>query len=430
MEKKNPVTAVLIGAGHRSVIYGNYSLSHPEELKIVGIAEPDRELRENVAKRFNVPSENLFENAEAFSRVPRFADAAINGTMDEVHVSTTVPLLDDGYSVLLEKPFATNEAEFKILDDAVRRNNSKLMVCHVLRYADFYREIKKRIISGEIGDIINIQTVENISYHHMSTSYVRGKWANELLSGSSILLAKCSHDIDLMVWLMGNEKPDRVSSFGSVMQFKEENAPRGSGTKCLVDCKIESECNYSARKLYFDHPDRWEFYVWNPIMHDGKKPTEEQRLDFLKGESPFGRCVYRSNNTVVDHQTVMIQFKNGAIGTHTLVGGTPFPQRRINITGTRGSIFGIFEDSRFTVSLIDPSPDCEHRDEIVDLSGECSAFVNHGGGDTALVEDFVRFVRGEAPSISCTDFASSEDGHRIIFAADRSMKCGGQTQIL
>ena len=42
MEKK-PVTAVLVGGGHRAFIYADYSLTHPDELKIVGIAEPDEQ---------------------------------------------------------------------------------------------------------------------------------------------------------------------------------------------------------------------------------------------------------------------------------------------------------------------------------------------------------------------------------------------------
>ncbi len=38
---KPPVTAVIIGCGHRGVGYGRYSLTHPDELKVVAIADPD-----------------------------------------------------------------------------------------------------------------------------------------------------------------------------------------------------------------------------------------------------------------------------------------------------------------------------------------------------------------------------------------------------
>ena len=34
-----PITAVILGAGHRSLIYGDVSLSHPDRLKIVGVVD-------------------------------------------------------------------------------------------------------------------------------------------------------------------------------------------------------------------------------------------------------------------------------------------------------------------------------------------------------------------------------------------------------
>ena len=43
--------------------------------------------------------------------------------------------------------------------------------------------------NGEIGEIINIQTTEHVSYHHLSTSYVRGKWANSKKCHTTMLLA-------------------------------------------------------------------------------------------------------------------------------------------------------------------------------------------------------------------------------------------------
>ena len=189
--------------------------------------------------------------------MPKFADAVINGTMDHIHVSTNVPLLKAGYDVLLEKPFSVSEEEARYLVSEAEKYGRKIMVCFVLRYAPFYRKIKELILAGEIGKIINIQTNEFVSYHHMSTSHVRGKWNNSDRCHSTMLLAKCCHDIDLMMWLMGETKPVSVSSYGCNMQFVLENAPKNSGYRCLVDCPLVDTCLYSAKRIYLDHPDRW-----------------------------------------------------------------------------------------------------------------------------------------------------------------------------
>ena len=96
---KKPITAIVLGAGHRALVYADYSLKHPDELKIVGVADPDEYRRKMVMEKFGFPEENCFVDAEALSKVPKFADAVINGTMDEQHVETSIPLLKMGYDM-------------------------------------------------------------------------------------------------------------------------------------------------------------------------------------------------------------------------------------------------------------------------------------------------------------------------------------------
>lgn len=414
---------VIVGGGHRSLIYAELAKLHPEEMEIVGVADPNEFRRNQIAEYFHIPSEHVFTSVEELTSVPKFADAAINGTMDHIHVETSIPLLKSGYDILLEKPFAVNEDEMRKLVNCAEENGRKIMVCFVLRYAPFYQKIKETLVSGEIGDIINIQTVEHVSYHHMSTSHIRGKWRNEEECHASMLLAKCCHDIDIMMWLMGNDNPVRVSSFGSLMQFIPENAPENSGTRCLVDCPLVDTCLYSAKRLYIDHPDRWEFYVWDKLEEKGNA-TIEDKINLLK-TSPYGVCAYKSDNNVVDHQSVAVQFKSGATGTHNMIGGAAIPQRKIHIIGTKGEISGTLESGKFTVSLIDPRPGCEHLDREVDVNVTDDS---HGGGDLKLVKDFVKYVRDDKMSLSCTSIKDSVKGHLTVFRADKSMKNNGKVE--
>ena len=183
---QEPITAVIVGFGHRAQIYADYSLSHPDALKIVGIADPNPARRKAAAERYGFPVLNCFQTATELAAKPKFADAVINGTMDHQHFETAVPLLERGYDMLLEKPFAVNREEMKAILAVVHQNRNKVMICHVLRYAPFYREIKNCLQNGEIGTVINLQTTEHVSYHHLVTSYVRGKWGNSNISKTSI----------------------------------------------------------------------------------------------------------------------------------------------------------------------------------------------------------------------------------------------------
>ena len=425
-----PVTAIIVGAGHRAMIYSELAKTNPELLKIVGVADPNPIKRQKAMERFGFPEDMCFESAQELAKKGRLADAIINGTMDNQHIETAIPLLDVGYDMLLEKPFAVNEEEALKLKECAEKNNSKVMICHVLRYTPFYYSIKERIQNGEIGDIINIQTTENVSYHHLSTSYVRGKWANSEKCHTSMLLAKCCHDIDLMMWLMSETKPTQIASFGGKYQFKPENAPEGAGNICMVDCPLVDTCVYSTKRLYIDHPDRWAFYVWDALEHIDN-PTIEDKIALMKSDSPYARCIYKCDNNVVDHQSVLVNFESGATGTHNLVGGSSQSMRKIHIIGTKGEIFGNFEESKFTVLKINPSPDAHNEEcdvEEVDLNvtGDMvGAYGGHGGGDERLAADFVKFIRGETPSLACTSIFDSMTGHLSVYKADQSRENGG-----
>ena len=110
-----PITAIIVGAGHRSIVYARYAKTHPERFRIVGVADPDADRRKMVQKMFDLPDSMLFESAEALAAKGKLADAVINGTMDQQHVDTSVPLLAAGYDMLLEKPFAITEEEVRVL---------------------------------------------------------------------------------------------------------------------------------------------------------------------------------------------------------------------------------------------------------------------------------------------------------------------------
>ena len=419
-----PITAIIVGAGHRALLYSQYALLHPEELKIVGVADPDPVRRQQAAQMHRIGADMCFESAQALAEKPALADAVINGTMDVQHVPTAIPLLRRGYDMLLEKPFAVNEEELWKLRRAVLETKRTVMICHVLRYAPFYVEIKKRLLQGEIGDILNIQATEHVSYHHLAVSFVRGKWGNEERCGTPMLLAKCCHDMDLILWLKGDVQPRQIASFGSDFQFAEKNKPAGAGKRCLVDCQIEPQCIYSAKKHYIDHPDRWGFYVWD-CLEKIQNPTIEDKVRSLQSDNIHGRCVWDCEHTVVDHQTVAINFADGATATLNMIGGTARPERNLHIIGTKGEIKGVFDDSKFVVRTIDTSVPSGWREEVVDLAigGDKSGMTgSHGGGDLRLVADFVHVLQGGCPSVSCTSLEDSLRGHLAVFYAEKSRK--------
>ncbi len=421
MAKK--LTCIIVGAGHRAITYANYALAHPDLLQVVGVADPSELRRAQTAKRYGLAPDQCYNSADDLAAHPKLADFVINGTMDHQHVPTSLPLLERGYDMLLEKPFATDEDEMWQLVRAARDHGSRIAICHVLRYAPFYAAIRRRVADGLIGDIINLQATEHVSYHHMGTGYVRCKWNRTDFCRSTMLMAKSCHDLDLIAWMKSGIHPVRVASFGSNFQFRPERAPAGAGSRCLVDCpaEVEKDCLYSARKHYIDHPSRWSFYVWDSLEHL-EKPTVEDKIASLK-TSPYGRCAWKTDMNVVDHQSVLIEFRDGSTATLNMIGGVAKPSRSIHLIGTRGEIQGCLEDSKFRIRHIDPRPGHDFSEEEIDLkvSGDMTgAHGGHGGGDSRLVADFLCVLNGEPPSISSTGIGDSITSHLLGFCANRA----------
>lgn len=409
-----PLEVAVIGAGHRSVIYADYALSHPDRMKIVAVADPDEVRRTHFARAHDIFAERQFRSYQELAQLPRLADAVINGTMDRLHTDSSLPFLNQGYHLLLEKPIAPTEGEFLALLGAARQNNVVVMICHVLRYAPFYVAVKELVASGEIGEIISIHTEENVSYHHMAVGFVRGKW-NRSDDTTPMLLAKCCHDLDIVAWLMSGVAARSVASFGSLGQFRPENAPPGSTLRCLDGAAIETACPYSARLNYVEQ-DLW-VYAWEPLEHI-ENPTREQKLESLRTDNPYGRCVWHCDNNVVDHQSVLVEFENGATATHDMFCATAKAGRNLHIIGDKGEIEGSMKDATLVVRHPEPHSKGGYIEREIPIPDLQDAHGGHGGGDSRLVADWVATLRGEAASRGTSRIEDSLTGHRIGFAAE------------
>jgi predicted dehydrogenase len=297
-----------------------------------------------------------------------------------------------------------------------KRLGRTVMICHGMRYSPFYEKIKDLIDSGEIGRVMSIAASEYVSYDHMAGAFVRGKWGHTD-DACPMISAKCCHDLDVIVWFMTGIRPVRVSSFGSLMHFREENAPPGSGTRCTVDCEIEKDCPYSARTLYLSRVDP---KLLEQVGPDGEidDATVAHNLEALDTYSPYGKCVWRCDNNVVDHQNVIIEFENGATANLNMIGNAARAERDIHIVGTEGELQGELRGGWLKLRKFRPDH-FEHRytEHTFDIPYGPD---NHGGNDERLIEDFIACMLGEPTSKARTRVEDSLLGHQVSFAAEES----------
>ena len=314
------IKVVVIGFGDRAVAYTKYAIDHPDRLQVVAVVDPSPFRRSLAKEMFHIEDEYLFSDISECLKLGKIADAVINATMDELHIQTAIPFLELGYDMLLEKPITNNKEDLLRLKKAADEHGCRMMICHVLRYTPFYTKIKEILLSGEIGDIVELETNEMVGVAHASASYIRGKWNSRKKCGSSMLLAKCCHDMDLLCWFNNGIRPVKATSFGGRRYFISRNAPANSGERCLVDCKCETECPYSAKKLLLDN-EYFSQYTFTCLNKKYEEITMEEKIESLKTTNPMGRCVFKTDADIVDRQAVIVEFENGSIATHSLVSG-------------------------------------------------------------------------------------------------------------
>lgn len=406
-------TIILIGAGMRGRGYTNIMKdSFPEgTFKVVAVAEPVENFRNYVKDKHGIDPENCKESWEELLARPKFADAVVICTLDRDHFEPTVAAINAGYDVLLEKPIGAEPDECLKLGKIAKEKGTRLTLCFVLRHTTHYRAVKKILKEGMIGDVVNIQHVEGVGNVHQSHSFVRGNWHNEN-EASCMLLQKSSHDIDIMEWLI-EKKCKKVQSFGGIKYFCKKNAPEGSPEYCIDGCPVGSTCPYNAVKLYLDDKDNDWFRSVATKMTNATDADVEKAIRTTN----YGKCVFKCDNNVVDHQVVNLEYEDGITASFTM---SAFNEggRVMRIMGTKGELFADFGKPHITVYTFE---DKEKRDIDVEAKAlDQNITGGHGGGDDGVIHRFLGILNGNEDLIE--DFDEVITNHMVVFAAEKSRR--------
>lgn len=403
------IKVALIGAGSRGRhAYGNYVLNNQDKIRYVAVIEPDVNKRMALAAEHNINSQMCFEDEEDFFNLGKLCDAIIIAHQDKQHYKTAIKALNLAYDVLLEKPITPDAFECMDLEECANRNGVNLMVCHVLRYTEFYEKIKELLDKKVIGDLIGFDHKENIGHYHMAHSFVRGNWRNSNET-SPIILAKTCHDMDIITWLV-NDECTAVYSSGNLDYFKKENAPKESAMKCL-ECNLNEECIFSAKRVYLDKCRN----AW-PVNTICANPTYENVKEVLD-KTNYGTCVWKiEDNDVCDNQVAVMEFKNGVRGTFTVTAFTHNQFRETMLFGTTGSIYANTRDNEIIIRQHGMD---EGAESCITVIKPKAIVGGHGGGDVGLMEDFINVVNGSVKEPR-TSVKQSIQSHLMSYACEKS----------
>ncbi len=437
----------VIGCGSRARAYIRIAAQLPEQFITVAAADTIPGRAEIIRVLSGNPACACYSSAEELLQQPQLADIMLITSQDSDHYHHCMRAMQAGYDILLEKPIADTMPGVLQLQSFTHSLQRRVLVCHILRYAPFYKEIKELIESGLLGNIVGLNASEGIGDWHFAHSYVRGHWADTSVSTPTIVAKSC-HDMDLIYWLTGR-KAMFLSSYGALSHFKLENCPKGAPRFCLEGCQAAATCPYNAARYLGDKKE------WLPFVYDGvwtaasetrgetkESPAAEQAVPNRAGaseavdrsarewllSSPWGRCVYQCENNAPDHQTVNLLLEGGISATFTMTAYED--DRHIEVFGTKARLRGgrfVYQSTGHSIQIIHHSSG--KIESWSPSAANAGGYESHGGGDEGLIRNLAHEMTSKNAFHMHTSIDTSIQSHLMAFAADESRRTGRTVDI-
>jgi predicted dehydrogenase len=346
----SPVRFILAGASRRGIYMAKDFVSSGLGV-CVGIVDTVIARAEWTVADSGYPDCPVFTDlAAALAQVD--AEAVLVTSTDAHHAELAVPALDAGMYVFCEKPLETTTAKCRAIVEADARAGGRTFVGLNLRYAPVYATVRRLIEEGAVGDILTVQADD---FYNGGRTYFR-RWNRLISEGGGLWITKATHDFDLLNWLTGDARPLEVSA----MAERSYYVPRADAPKQCRDCSLD--------------------------CHDrAKGPDELMEIHERATGQPWDLCLYNADSETFDHGIATIRFERDIFATYTCSVVAGFSERRIRVSGTRGTIDGVLGGDTLTVRRRDPS-----STEIVPV---ISGAGGHGGADGNVMKGFHAFVR-------------------------------------
>ena len=145
----------IIGQGRSGRnIHGKHLKSENNTLfNVVAVVDRDQLRRERALEEY--PGCEVFESyTELYGR--KDIDLVINSTISNEHYSVAKDLLENGFNVVVEKPFARTRYECDDLIRIAKEKNVKLGVFQQSFFAPFYIKAIEVAKNGKLGEIMQV----------------------------------------------------------------------------------------------------------------------------------------------------------------------------------------------------------------------------------------------------------------------------------
>ena len=292
----------IIGQGRSGRdIHGNFFKSENNDIiEVVAVVEADEQRRERALGEY--PGCKVYADYKELFGLDNI-DVVVNATYSHQHYGVTKDLLEHGFNVLVEKPFARNYYECADLMKTAKDNNVVLAVFQQTFFAPFFEYTKKIIAEKRIGDILQVSIRYNGLARRWDWQTLQSKLAGSVYNtgphpiGLAIDFLDYSEDIQVVF-----SKLDCALTSGDAEDYAKIilTAPG----KPVVDIEINSTDAYSDYNLKIQgtkgtYKCTTGSYMMKYIV-EGENPEKPVVEESLKDEN--GYPIYCSENLITHEE--------------------------------------------------------------------------------------------------------------------------------
>lgn len=234
-----PLRVAVIGLG----VWGEkhiQALKTVPEVELVAICDSNQERLNSLASQYGIP--NVYADFHELLKTERL-DAVHVVTPEPAHRAPVVEAASMGIHVLVEKPLATSLEDADAMIAAAEKNQTILMVGHILRWDARYAMVKDYIERGGMGRISSIFARRSVSRSQ----------APVFLSRSTPVMQLGIHDIDLILWYTQAKVKQVYARSSRLLDFKYPDS-----MVCLIDFEDGSR---AVVQNSFALPEAMPFFV-------------------------------------------------------------------------------------------------------------------------------------------------------------------------
>ena len=193
----------IIGMGKMAASHAEWIIAH-KDLNLVAVCDLNKERVEQAKAKYGV---------EGFTDVNKLLakeglDYVVIVTTNTVHEELAVNALEKKINVIVEKPMSLNYDSAMRMVQAAEKNKRNLFVHQSSRWDRDFQLVKETIASGQIGDLLQIQSrvfLCDEGWPSWGIDGMSNPWRIKAQYGGGMLLDWGPHLVDQMLVLMGKE---------------------------------------------------------------------------------------------------------------------------------------------------------------------------------------------------------------------------------